>query len=1008
MKSMHSPKLTALCYWLAFCLSLCFPFSAFAQQQLSGKVIDSLGKPVAGATIRDKNSKQTTVTKENGSFALDVRSNSTIVVSSVGYADKEIVVGNQTDIIITLSSATASLNEVVVTALGVRREKRNLTYSTQQLAGDELTKTREPNLVNAVAGKVAGVQITSSSGTAGASSRIVIRGNSSVTGDNQALFVVDGVPINNDETGSAGGNAAGSGSNRVIDIDPSTIESINVLKGAAATALYGSSGARGVVLITTKSGAADKKPLFTVSSDLSFEKPLLPERQTTYAQGNGGVFANGENQKTSASWGPRMDTLQINGQPAKKYNPYDFFRTGVTSNSAISASGGNANSSYYISYSYYDQKSVMPGNEFQRHSFFAKYNTKMGNIVNTTFQLGYSNSKQDRLPEGASNGPLFVLLGQPVSWNPYPVLDSTGTMRLYRFSRNAPLWTLDNMKNEAVVNRLLPVYTMNITPTKWLTITERLGADIYTEQNKYYENPQPAIGLNGKVVDNNTTFRQYNNDIIINAQQTFGRFNLNVLLGNNILSTYSQYTNLTGNGLTIDEFYNTSAGSAITASESHYLQRKVGFYAQANVEYNRLLNLSLTGRYDGSSVLSTDNNFYPYGSAAASFIFSELLKGDIRKTLSFGKIRFSAATVGNDGVGPYSLNTPYLQAGRNTNAGYFLYPYQNQPGFLLSSTLGNPNLKNERLDEYEGGLELRFLQDRISFEGSYFYRKSHNGIIPGVSISNATGFSGTTVNTASVENKGIELLLSATPIKAKDFSWNLTFNFTKINNKILALYPGITQLGRIIVGQPYNVFYGTRYKRTDDGQLLIDANGLPVVGDQGIVGNATPDWLAGLENTIRYKQFSLSFFFDMKKGGDVENGVDSYGYFYGTSKATENREPLVIKGINEVDNKANTIAVDAQTYWQSRQYESIIQDGTYIKLRNVTLAYNIKPASLKGTPFKAASFTLSGRNLWIYSPHFTGADPEVSSYGSGNSAQGIYAFSTPTSRSFNVSLKVSF
>ncbi len=1005
---MSLPKFSVTPFLLTLSIMLCMSFTAIAQQTLQGKVLDSLGNPLSGAVISSKNPKASAVTKENGSFAISVGTNSTLIVSSIGYASKEVFVGNQTNVIITLSSSTASLNEVVVTALGVKREKRNLTYSTQQLNGDEIVKTREPNLVNAMAGKVAGVQITSSSGTAGASSRIVIRGNSSVTGDNQALFVVDGVPINNDETGTGGGNAAGSGVNRVIDIDPSTIESINILKGAAATALYGSSGARGVVLITTKSGAVDKKPVFTVSSDLSFEKPLLPERQTIYAQGNNGVYANGENQKTSASWGPRMDTLTINGQPAKKYNPFDFFRTGVTSNSTVSAAGGNSNSGYYISYSYYDQKSVMPGNDFVRHSFFAKYNNKMGKFVNTTFQLGYSNSKQERLPEGASNGPLFVLYGQPVSWNPYPVLDTNGNMRLYRYSRNAPNWTLDNMKNTGVVNRFLPVYTMNVTPTKWLTITERLGADVYTEQNKYYENPQPAIGLNGKVVDNNTNFRQVNNDVIINAQQTFGRFNLNLLLGNNILSTYYQGVNLTGNGLTIDEFYNTSAGSTITSSESHSLQRKVGFYAQANMEYNRLLNLSLTGRYDGSSVLSKGNNFYPYGSAAASFIFSELLKGDIKKTLSFGKIRFSAATVGNDGVGPYSLNTPYVLAGRNTNAGYFLYPYQGQPGFLLSSTLGNPNLRNERLDEYEAGLELRFLQNRISFEGSYFYRKSHDGIIPGVSISNATGFSGTTVNTASIENKGVELLLSAEPVRTKDFSWNLTFNFTKINNKVLALYPGITQLGRIIVGEPYNVFYGTKYKRTGDGQLLIDANGLPVVGDQGIVGNATPDWLAGLENTLRYKQLSLSFFFDMKKGGDIENAMDSYGFFYGSSKATENREPFAVAGISEVDNKPNTVLVNPQTYWQSRQYESIIQDGTYIKLRNVTLVYNLKPASLTKTPFTAASLTLSGRNLWIYSPHFTGADPEVSSYGSSNGAQGVYAFSTPTSRSMNVSLKLSF
>ncbi|MBV4357546.1 SusC/RagA family TonB-linked outer membrane protein [Pinibacter aurantiacus] len=979
-----------------------------AQQNLRGKVIDSLGKAIAGASVKDRASKITTVTKEDGSFTLPGGKKTTLEISYVGYAAKEVAVNGQSDVVITLSNSGTALNEVVVTALGVKREKRNLTYSTQQLSGDEILKAKEPNLVNAVAGKISGVQVTSSSGNAGASARIVIRGNSSATGDNQALFVVDGIPINNDETGSAGGAAPGAGMNRVVDIDPNTIESINVLKGAAATALYGSSGAKGVVLITTKSGAADRKPVITVSSDLSFEKPLLPERQTAYSQGTTGIFYDGETQKTSASWGARMDTLKINGKPAPQYDPYDFFRTGITSNSTVSAAGGNGNSAYYLSYSFYDQKGIMPGNDFKRHSFFAKYNSKIGKYVNTVFQLGYSNSNQNRLPEGASNGPLFVVLDQPVSWNPYPVLDSNGNARMYRYSRNSPLWSVDNMNNNDVVNRYLPVFTLNVTPASWLTITERIGADMYSEQNKYFENPQPAIGLNGKVIDNNSNFRQFNNDIMINAFQHWGKFDANLLVGNNILSTYYQNTNLTGNGLTVEEFYNVSAGSNIASSESHSLQRKIGFYAQANVEYNKLINLSLTGRYDGSSVLAKGNNFYPYGSVAASFMFSELLNTNVKNVLSFGKLRLSAATVGNDGVGPYSLNTPFIQAGRNTNAGYFLYPYQGQPGFLQSSVLGNPNLQNERLEEYEGGLELKFLKNRISFEGSYFYRKSHNGIIPGVSISNATGFSGTTVNSASIENKGLELLLSATAIRSKDFSWDITFNFTKIKNKVLALYPGIDQLGRIIVGQPYNVFYGVKYKRTADGQLLIDANGLPVVGDQGVVGNATPDWLAGLENTFRYKQFALSFFFDMKKGGDVQNDVDSYGFFYGTAKATADRNPIVVKGISEVDNKPNTVAVNAQTYWQSRQYESTIQDGTYLKLRNVALTYNVNPKALAHSWVKGVSLTASGRNLWIYSPHFTGADPEVSSYGNNNSAQAIYAFSTPTSRSFLFSVKLNF
>lgn len=982
--------------------------SVFSQNKIiRGKVTDDTGSPVAGANINVKGTTVGATTKTDGSFEISAAANAVLVISNVGYNAMEVPTAGKDFIDVVLTVNSQNLNEVVVTALGVKREKRNLTYGTQQVKGDELVKSKEQNLVNAMAGKISGVQITSSSGTPGASSRIVIRGASSPLGDNQALFVIDGVPIDNSETSNIGGGAAGAGSNRAVDIDPSIIESINVLKGAAATALYGSAGARGVVIITTKSGTMAKKPSFFVSSDLSFEKALLPERQTTYAQGTHGIFYDGETQKTSASWGPRMDTLKINGQPARRYDPYDLLRTGITSNNTVGVSGGGANSSYYVSYSFLRQTGVMPENDFNRHSLFAKYTNRIGEKVSTTFQIGYSNSKQERLPEGASNGPLFVLLGQPVSWNPYPALNPDGTQRLFRFSRNPPLWTLDNIKNRSLVNRIIPVLTINYAANSWLTFTERLGADMYSEQDKYTESPSPAIGLKGQIKDQNINFRQFNHDFMVNANKKLGLFDINVLLGNNVFTNYSQNYNLTGTGLTIDGYGNVAGGSSLSGGESHSQFRKVGFYAQANIEYNRFLALSLTGRYDGSSVLAKDKQFYPYGSAAASFIFSELLPAS--KVLSFGKVRFSYATVGNDGVGPYSLGTPYILAGRNTNAGYFNFPYQGQSGFLLSSTLGNPNLQNERLNEYEIGLETKFLNNRIGLEASYFFRKSNDGIIPGVSISNATGYSGTTVNTASIQNKGIEVLLTANAVKTKDFSWDITLNYTRIRNKILALYPGLDQLGRLIVGQPYNIFYGARYSRNSNGELLIDASGYPVIDpEQGIVGDANPDWLAGLNNSFRYKQFTFSFFFDMKKGGDVQNDVDSYGNFYGTSKATEKRDPFVVAGISVVDNKPNTVAVNAQTYYQSRQYESIIQDGSYIKLRNLSVGYELNPSMLSRTPFKTASLTLIGRNLWIHSPHFTGADPEVGSYGSNNGAQGIYAFSTPTSRSFNVSLKFGF
>jgi len=974
---------------------------------ITGKVVDSIGAPLAGASVRVKGTARGVSTSSDGSFSLNIYNGTVLTVSAVGYGPQEISVGNKDFFEIRLLAASRALDEVVVTALGVKREKRNLTFSSQEVKGDDLVRAREPSIVNAMAGKVSGVQITSSSGTPGAASRIIIRGNSSPTSENQALFVVDGVPINNDETGNISGGANGAGVSRIVDIDPAIIDNVNVLKGAAATALYGSAGARGVVIITTKAGGIDRKPVISLSSDLSFENPIFPKRQWKYGQGTGGEFYDGDTKKTSMSWGPLMDTLKINGVKAPTYNPYSsFFRTGITTNSTASISGGGSNSGYYMSYSYLDQKGIVPKNELTRHSLFFKYNTRVGQKLNTTFQIGYSNDVQNRLPEGQSNGPLFVLLVQPISWNPYPVLNPDGTQRLYRFSRNPPLWDIDNVKNVSQVNRFIPVFTANYTPAPWLTVTERVGADIYIEQDKYTESPSPAISLKGQILDQNINFRQFNHDLIISAVRDFGKFHINLLAGNNLFSTYNQYVNIKGAGITVDNFYNASATGTISATEAHYQTRKVGFYSQANIEYNRLLVLSLTGRYDGSSVLASNKQFYPYGSAAASFIFSELLQGQLRRAINFAKVRFSYATVGNDVIGAYSLQTPFVSQSRYGSP----YPFQGQPGFLLSNTLGNPTLQNERLNEVEGGLEAKFLNNRIGFEGSYFYRKTNHGIIPGVLISSATGYNGTAVNTASIQNKGIELLFTATPVKTRDLSWDITINWTRIRNKVLAIYPGLNQLGRLIVGQPFNIFYGPGYQRDSaTGQLLIGANGMPLVAaDQGIVGDANPDWLAGVTNNIRYKRLSLSFFFDYKKGGDMANEVEGLAFFYGTAKVTENRQPFVVKGISVVDGKPNKVVVDAQAYYTTRQYESSIQDGTYLKLRNVTLTYDIQPSLLGKTPVKAASLSVSGRNLWIYAPHFTGGDPEAGSYGSGNNVQGIYSFSTPTSRSFNVTLRCSF
>ncbi|TWR27329.1 SusC/RagA family TonB-linked outer membrane protein [Mucilaginibacter achroorhodeus] len=976
---------------------------------LKGKVTDEKGLPIAGASVKLKNTGSGTTASAEGNFTISYSGRPNLAVSAIGYTTREVSLTGQSQLTIALPEDNKVLNEVVVTALGIKRDKKILTYSTQEIKGDVLAQSKEPNLVNAIAGRASGVQVTSSSGSPGSSSRIVIRGGSSFFGDNQALMVIDGVPVDNSETGNLN---SGPGTNRIADIDPSIIANVNILKGAAATALYGSRGANGVIIITTKNGGLNKKPVINFSSGVSFEKPLLPQLQNKYSQGTNGVYYDGEKQKTSQSWGARMDTLKINGQPAKVYNQSDlFFRTGHTYNNTVSIGGGGAASTYLISYSNLNQQGTVPTTQFLRNTFFAKYSAQVLKNLNTTFQLNYSNSQNDRLPEGyALESPVWTIFTAPVSYNLQPYLNADGTQRLYRFSRNNPYWVLDNIKNHAGVNRFLPTFTADYKPLSWLTVTERFGADVYTEMDRYHESTQSVSNPNGRLVDNNTTFRQYNNDFIVSANKTFGDFNVDVLLGNNILSTYSENTYANGVGLTIPGLYNMASASTVKYSEASYLQRKIGFYLQSNIDYKRFLVLSLTGRYDGNSVLSTDHNFYPYGSAATSFIFSEFFSPELSQVMNLGKLRVSYGTVGNDGsIGPYSLLTPY----NSVTIRNLAFPYGGQSGFLVSDVLGNATLKNERINEFEAGFEAGFFNNRISLEASYYSKKTIDGIIPSVSITPSSGYAATSVNSAIMRNRGIEVLLNINPVKTQSFSWDMTLNYTRNRNKILSIYKDQQQLGNgftnIIVGQPYGVIYGTKWARNAQGKLLIDDNGLPFAADeQGIIGNINPDWIGGINNNFRYKQFNLSFFFDFKKGGDIQNNVDGYGYFYGTPKVTEDRGPRVVDGVNATTGQPNTVSVNGQAYYQRANgvLESVIQDGSYVKLRNVSLGYTVKPSWLAKSPFKSATLSVTGRNLWIHAPHFTGGDPEVSSFGSSNGAQGIYSFSVPTSRSVDFTLKV--
>lgn len=971
---------------------------------ITGIVHDETNMPVPGATITEKGLKNVTMTNAEGKFSMSINQGAVLVVTFIGYETREVVVGAQATVDIQLKSKENSLNEVVVTALGIKREKRELTYSTQQVTGETLTSTKEPGVLGALTGRVSGVQITNSSGQPGSSSRIVIRGTSSITGDNEALIVVDGVPINNSQTGNAG---SGGGISRLSDIDPATIESINVLKGSAASALYGANAARGVVIVTTKNGAFNSKPKVNFNSQYSFENAILPQIQTKYALGDRGVYFDGETQKTSAVWGPLISDLEAKGIVTYNKNPMkEFFETGKTFTNTVSVNGGSEKANYFMSYSNLDQSGIVPTTKYKRNALFVKYGNKITDKITSTFQLNYTNSANHRVNEGYDlTSPLWTVYTAPATYNPLPYLDANGVQRVFRASRNNPYWTVDNVYNDEKINRFIPIMTLSYQPLKWLTITERAGADIYAEQVAYYEAPSTLLGTTGTITQRGSNFRQFNNDLIIEGRKTFKDFDVSLLLGNNIISTYSQTHSITGTGTNIIGFNNVSNGSTINGSQSFSETRKIGFYAQSNISYKRFLNLSLTGRIDGSSKLATDRNFYKYGSGSMGFIFSELLKVP---AISFGKLRVSYSAVGNDNIGPYALSTPYVTAGSS-------FPYNGNAGFLLSTTLGNPLLKNERTNEAEVGLEMNFLKNRIGFEVSYFDRHHNDLLTQNVPLAASSGYRSTSLNAGNMTNKGLEALLNISPFKGKKFSWDMTLNYTRIKNKVTQINGGTQSLSLgqtwAFVGDPYGVFYNFGYARSADGQLLIDNNGLPIVSATNLkIGNIQPDYLAGMNNTFKYSSFSMSFFFDVRKGGDVFNSDDRYGYFYGTPKVTENREDRVVPGIVQSTGQPNTKVIAAEDYYQRLNliYEAAIQDATYIKLRNASIGYTLPSKLLAKTPFSTASFTVTGRNLWIYAPHFTGSDPEVSSYGTGNGSFGVVGNPVPTSRSFNFTLNVMF
>ncbi|MCW3464874.1 SusC/RagA family TonB-linked outer membrane protein [Chitinophaga nivalis] len=1012
--------------WLFVAISV---MHAYAQTRtITGKVTDARdGSPLPGVNILIKGSGKGTVAGPDGSFKLQLPTGAALEFSFVGYISQTVSPDGTSAMNIQLKAGNTALNELVVTALGIKRDKRTLTYATQEVKGAAIVDAKQNNLVNALSGKVAGVQITNSSGMPGSSARIVIRGNSSLTGENQALLVVDGIPMDNGEAGNPDGSLSGGGTvNRASDIDPNIIESINVLKGAAATALYGAAAARGAVIITTKNGMGGIKngrPTVAFSSSYSFENPILPKFQDKYAQGSEGQYVDGNNgEQGSGSWGPLIDTLKVKGVAVpKRDNVKDFFKTGHTTDNNVTVSGFTENSNYLVSYSYLKTDGTMPNTNYSRHALFAKYGTKLLKNLQLTTQFNYISSDNNRLLEGNSlASPLWTVYSAPISWNPKPSTNADdGSQRVFRAARNNPYWLADNTGLRDRTNRILPVINLSYSPLPWLTIIERLGADMYVNNTDYHEN----IGIigststDGRLYTRQNQFQQFNNDLMIQIKKDFGKdWTTDLILGNNILTNYNNSNFVQGVGLSVPGLYNVANASNVSSTYHYYRSRKVGFYGQATIEYKKMLTLGLTGRYDGSSVLSKDKQFYPYGSVSAGFIFTEPLKMADNPIFNFGKIRVSYSAVGNDNVPPYSLTTPFI---RPTSIGNITFPFNGQNGYQLSTTYAFP-LRNEKVKEFEIGLETKFFRNRASLDISYFDKKSLDLLTPGTPISGATGFAAASLNAGDMRNRGVEVVLNVTPVKTKNFTWEVGVNYTKIKNEVLRLSEGLNSLFfagftnpgiYAFANQPYGVIMGSHFKRNEGGQLLLDDEGYPQLADDlAPIGNVTPNWTGGITNTLTYKGLTFSFVLDYKNGGDILNLDNHYLYFYGTPKVTENRgTSTVFPGLIESTQKENTKSVVlTQSYYQnifSSADETSVEDGSYLKLRQVSLGYNFGHM-LKHSPFKSLVLNVTGTNFILHK-NYTGSDPEVSLNGSGN-GQGLSNFMAPANHSIILGLKASF
>ena len=1060
---------TKNCKYTLLCgtLSLCFiggvlPMQAIAQttqsaveQQttaVTGVVTDATG-PVIGASVIEKgNTTNGTITDLDGKFTLNVRPGATLVISYIGYKTVEIAASKK-PLKIVMSEDSKVLKEVVVTALGIKRERKALGYGVDEVKGEALTKAKETNVINSMAGRVPGLVVSQTAGGPSGSTRVILRGSTEMTGNNQPLYVIDGVPLDNTNYGSAGTSGGFDLGDGISSINPDDIENMSVLKGPAASALYGSRASHGVILITTKKANGKEKFSVEYNGTLTFDTQLAKwnDIQQVYGMGSNGTYSIDAISNTNKSWGPKAD-----GSNMLKYfdgveRPYliipdntsAFFRTGLTATNTAIISANSGHTGVRFTYTDMRNKDIVPQSNMSRDIFNLRTNTSLGK-VDVDFSANYTREAVKNRPalgDSKSNiGKNLMTLattynqewlktyqdenGEYSNWNGMDPYNVNPYWDVYKNSNNS--------KKDQFRFNGKAIWNIN----KHLKLQGTIGAELNYFIFEDFKAPTTPGYEAGYLQNSNFRNRMYNFELLALYNNTWGDFDFNATLGGNIYKVNNQTTITTAQDMQIRDVVALMSFNETSLEQNSYRKQINSLYGAVNVGWKHLVYLDATLRGDQSSTLPIGNNVYIYPSFSGSFVFSELLKSNL---MPYGKFRLSWAQVGSD-TDPYQLGLVYTKS-KFTYPGYTI-------GYINNSTMPNKNLKPTKTNSFELGLEMKFLNNRIGLDFTYYTQNSKNQIM-GMASSWTTGYNYRLINAGEIENKGIEIALNTRPVQLKDFSWDLNLNFSKNSNKVKKLVDDMDmfELEKAAwldvqvaakVGENFGAIVGPDFKRNENGDILIDPQtGLPQYDKSNhVLGNASWDWTGGVGTTLTYKNLSLSALFDIKVGADLYSMSARASYESGKSKETlagreewyrseEQRQAAgIAKGSPDwtptggfiapgvIDNgdgtyRPNDIYINPEDYWMSvcRNAPSMfIYDNSYIKCREITLSYRVPQSWLKNV-VKGLTVSFVARNPFIVWKNIPNIDPD-SNYNN-TTGMGLEYGSLPSRRSygFNVNLK---